>query len=100
MYGLFVLIIYFSRDVIIFTIIVEKHDSQNATMKSYIVEQKSMKKKLKVSSTINESETENYSQLSTLEFNITQNIPGTLFCTISGHMCIFYYKSYFIYNCI
>jgi len=47
-------------------------------MKSYIVEQKSMKKKEKVSSTINESETEHYSQLSTLEFNITQNISGTL----------------------
>jgi len=33
-----------------------------------------MKKKEKVSSTINEGETENYSQLSTLEFDITKKI--------------------------
>ena len=79
MYGLFVLIIYFSRDVIIFTVIVDKHDSRNATMKKInILEQKSMKKKEKVSSTTNEGETENYSQLSTLEFNITKKISSTM----------------------
>ena len=43
-----------------------------------ILAPKIMKKKQKVLRTSNEGETENYSQLSTLEFNMTQKISGTI----------------------
>jgi len=61
------------------TVIVDQHNSQNAGMKrKTILASKIMKKKQKVSRTSIEGETENYSQLSTLEFNMTQKISGII----------------------
>ena len=73
LYGVFILIIWFLRDVTILTVRVDKQNSRNARMKRRnILAQKSMKNKQKVSSTSNGGESENCSQLSTLEFNISK----------------------------
>ncbi|KAK8466561.1 hypothetical protein PHAVU_008G122133 [Phaseolus vulgaris] len=61
---IFILIIWFLRDVTILTVSVDKQNSRNTRMKRRnILAQKSMNNKQKVSSTINEGESEKFSQL-------------------------------------
>jgi len=74
LYGVFILIIWFLRDVTILIVSVDKQNSRNARMKRRnILAQKSMKNKQKLSSTSNGGESGNLSQLSILEINISQN---------------------------
>jgi len=79
LYGVFILIICFLRDVTIFTVSLDKQNSRNARMKrKNILAYKSMKVKQKVSNTSNGSESEIFSQLSTIEINIGENMSGTI----------------------
>jgi len=64
LYGVFILIIWFLRDVTILTVSVDKQNSRNTRMKRRnILAQKSMNNKQKVSSASNEGESEKFSQL-------------------------------------
>jgi len=61
------------------TVSLDKQNARNARIKrKNILAQKSMKIKQKVSNTSNGSESENFSQLSTIDINISENMSGTI----------------------